>query len=386
MKSPNVAINLVPIGAGGGLQNALSYLIQLSEDEQWRGQCVVFCRRGSAVEEMCIKANLKHEAFQGNIKGRIAFEFGQAWTAARRNRCSLIFTLFGNPPVMHGNLYCISGMAFSNILCPEIPFWSFEPIHRRWLRWAKDIGRKWSLLQADEIIVETEYLRRRALQGVYRNKKVHCVKMRPSELVLRGLSKQDTNTGKEGSMRLLFLGGAHPNKRVHLLAPIIAQLATLCEGIGIKAPVLTATISPDSPYSKVIQSAFDDYRVSHLLNLIGGVSQETVPSLLLKHDAVVNLARFESFSNNWVEAWSASRLLIATDADWARESCGNGAVYVDPDEIKESAEKIFESMTNSEVRDAIIYEGTAQLQGLLRLGKKFEDYARVIDDARNQHS
>tara|TARA_Y100001972_G_scaffold127579_1_gene184863 strand:- start:10968 stop:11282 length:315 start_codon:yes stop_codon:yes gene_type:complete len=69
--------------------------------------------------------------------------------------------------------------------------------------------------------------------------------------------------------------------------------------------------------------------------------------------------KLETFSANYLEAMATNRLIITSNKDFARDVCGNGALYFEPDRPSECARQIADAISNP-----------AQCQELLRRGRE----------------
>ena len=363
-----VLINLVPVGAGGGLQNALSFLTQLAPLND-APKFIVACRAGSKVHDKCEELKLPYAVFPDSGLSRAVAEFGGLAKLARKSNAKVIFTLFGAPPVISGNVTTISGFALSNIIQREVPFWNFLPWRSRIVKQVKDWFRLQAALRSDEIILETRYLYERAKGGVFANKVLHIVEMEPSVLVTAS-GHVKTAHGNDGFLDILYLSSPHPNKRIHLMAPIISEL----DHLGI-ASRLVVTMPMGAAYARVVEQAFIDNGVEERIKNIGPVEPKNVADALHNVDAVVNIALLESFSNNWVEAWTAKKPLISTDADWARASCENAAIYIDPLNAKDAALKIQNGLKG---QDQLLNNGNVRIKELSGGKTKIEKYLDIL--------
>jgi glycosyltransferase involved in cell wall biosynthesis len=374
-----IIINLVPIAAGGGLQNALSFLQQLPTVPELCDRAQVVCVHGSAIHQSCRVLGLDYVAVKGGVFGRLAYELWLGRRIVRASRARLVFSLFGNAPINSGPVHRISGFAYSNIIQPEIPFWDFLRVHRRIFTKFKDKGRLWLARRADEIILETDYLRARSEVGVFARKLLHVVRMEPSVLVLEARTNQVSRMRASNEpFDILYLSGAHPNKRIHLLAPILCGLRERCAADGRALFRLVITLPESAPYTFQIQDAFAKHNALDLLKNIGPVRPHDVGALLSQVNAIVNISLLESFSNNWVEAWAFGLPLITTDADWARASCGSSAIYIDPTKPAEAVELLYGSLTSERRLRELADAGYRQLEDLSRDGKKIDQYARIL--------
>lgn len=373
-----LAINLVPIATGGGLQNALSFLAQLGAAHPVNYKFIIFCTKGSLIEKTCTTQGLPYESIPASNLSRVSYEFLYGRYLIRKHKVDLVFSLFGSAPLVCPYVYKISGFAYSNIIQPEVPFWNFLPPIKRIQKRAIDVLRTVLASQADEIILETEYLKHRVQGRLFKNSLVHVVKMAPSLLVTRGLKKCEE---ARKTIDIVYLAGPHPNKRIHLLADIFAQL----NAKGLRFRLIT-TLTEGHSYTRLIADQFSKLGIGDAHENVGPVAPESVGALLSRVDAVINVALLESFSNNWVEAWAAKLPLIATDADWARASCEKAALYIDPENATSSALKITGLFENRNTADELVHEGELQLRKLPTAEQRFEQYIQIINNAYQRAS
>ena len=374
-----VLINLVPVTSGGGLQNAISFIHQIHCISSFADASCVLCRRGSLIEHACIESGVKHHAIANGIIGRLWFELFEAFYLARYERSKLVFTLFGNPPICLLGIHSISGFAFSNILEPEIRFWDSQSLCSP-LKKIKDFLRLRLARLSDEVILETDYLLSKAKSGnFFKGKSLYVVRMEPSQVVLDSLSKYLPLSRNDYS-RFLFLCGPQPHKRVHLFAPILRLINLYRRDLGLNPATVFATFSPQTKYGLYVRLCFELHEVGQYIFFLDTVSQEKVGDLLSRVDCIVNIATLESFSNNWVEAWAAGLPLISIDAPWARASCGEAAIYINPYDPSIAARNIMKSLENPAGIDNLRKAGESILNELSSV-RKIDAYWSIIHSA-----
>lgn len=372
-----VLINLIPISAGGGLQNALSFISSLTEFSEEDGREISYliaCRRGSKIHDYCEERKISFVTFSAGLIGRLYFELLGAWILVRSKKLDLVFTLFGPPPINIASVIRISGFAYSNIIQREVDFWGFLPAWKGFLKRSVDKVRYLAALRSDELILETDYLASRAAGGVFANKKISVVKMAPSLLVQEGL--RHVSKGASEFIDILYLAGAHPNKRIHLLPLVFFHLVQIEPKFR-----LVTTLPEDSEYFKNIKGNFDGLGIGSSLKNIGPISPGAVGTTIANADAMVNVALLESFSNNWVEAWAAGIPLIATDAEFCRAACGDAALYIDPKDAISSAKSIAFALSDESSRKSLVAAGARQLNSLPSVKEKFLRYEEIIKSA-----
>lgn len=374
-----VVLNFFPVSIGGGLQNSLSFLKCLSEAKGTVDfDYIIACRIGSAIQAAAKDYGLPYVAYREGVIGRLWYELWLARKLCNKVDAKCVFSLFGNAPfTVSSALIKISGFAYSNIIHDDVDFWGWLPRNKRIIKAIIDAFRLFLVRRSDLIILETDYLYSRAKNGIFKNKNLRVVKMAPSSLVVSALSEDVSDVACSGMqisdvIRVLYLSGAHPNKRIHLLAPLFFELSK--KSLTYKL----ITTLPEGDYLQAIVDAFAEYGISKCHENIGSVAPSDVADALRASQALINIAMLESFSNNWVEAWAAGLPLLVTDADWARASCGNAAIYVDIDHPAESSQQIHSILSSEEKSARLVGNGKIMLSSLPSAEERTRQYLEII--------
>ncbi|WP_286295415.1 glycosyltransferase [Vibrio apostichopi] len=365
-------INLYPVSLGGGLQNASSFITMLASDNKRRKDSVVVVRKNTTLERLCIESDIDVLSVSDSFLGRIFIEFLYIKYLCVKFEIERVFTLFGNTPLNRPSCKCISGFAYSNIIEKNVDFWFFLSRRSKLLARIKDWIRLKSSLRSDVIILETYHLHKIAKQNrTFNNVELKVVQMSPSSMLnsLSALNRNDVLSDLKIEYNILYLSGAHPNKNIHRLAPIILEL-------NYKLNIKLIVTLPKSDYTNTVTSAFYSMGIIDKLKNIGPITPDQVGSCLEKSDFIINVANLESFSNNWVEAWASGRVLICNDKSYAYSSCENAAIYIDLDDPKKAAELIISAFSKkNELQNA----GNELLKRLPSAKKRYEDFWHVIE-------
>lgn len=369
-----ILFNFISIKSGGGQQNALSFLENIKLENE-KLSFVVSCTEDTLIHEYCIKNNLFFFSVKNTLIDRIKFEFFGLKNIRKHYPIKIIFTIFGAAPFCSYKATKISGCAYSNIFQPEIDIWGYLPWKDKILKKIIDIFRVVLVLKSDHIILETPFLKERARKGILKNKKISVIEMAPSKLITDRLSNIKEVELHNNFYDILYLSGAQPNKRIDKFLDLIPYLNRL----GSKKFRLKLTLPEDSSYFKeVIKPKIDELKIREYVINLGTIHPEKVVDIISDVDAIVNVALIESFSNNWVEAWAARRLLIATDADWARASCKDAALYIDIYKPLKAAELIHSTFINVEDYMKYITAGEKLLEQLPSSNERTQQYLNII--------
>jgi glycosyltransferase involved in cell wall biosynthesis len=375
-----VVLNLLPIAKGGGLQNGMSFLRTLSGDHERRATTTVVCRDRTPLAEFCRKENLVSEIVPQGTVGRIRGEINRFLICSDARIC---LTLFGAPIFSTKNrMISVCGCAYSNLFYPELDFWNYLKGLRYWTKQFVDSLRRRTLQKADLWIFETEVLRLRAINlcSFPANRAV-VIKMAPSGFVRKDYvdpaKRAEFARKLPRGFRLLMLAGAHPNKRQAVLPHLIEELRKIDAGPF----VFITTMNDRDEYAKTVIAEIHAAGLHSEFCNIGPVAAQDCASLIEACDAMLCFSRLESFSNNFVEAWAMRKPLIVTDADWARDACRNGALYVDPTNPQKAASVIKQLIAKVSTQRELIAEGEECLGSYNTPESKYREYWKVIDVA-----
>lgn len=373
-------LNFAPVVCGGGSQNSLSFLDTLAAHEEMKSGCIALVRSGSELQDLCCRHEIEHLSFQSRNLSRLVFELRCRKRFARGQTC---FTIFGPPLISsQGYFLNVNGCAYSNLFYPEIPFWSNLPTAARFIQEWVDVYRRHWTAKADYWIFETAALKKRAIELCgFPESRIGVVRMAPSSLVapdkVNAEVAVDYDRRIPTGFRLLFLADAQPNKRIGSLPAI----ASVIRQRGEKDFVFVTTFSERNRHTREVIARFRDLGVEmHLCNL-GPVMPSRVSSLIHCVNAMGTFSRLESFSNNFIEAWRMKKPLVVTDADWARDSCGTAALYVNPENASETAEHLMNLMHSNTMAETLINEGDHQLAGYPTPAMKLIQYFQCMEEA-----
>jgi glycosyltransferase involved in cell wall biosynthesis len=380
VSSYQLVLNLLPIKQGGGLQKTLSLIRAIGAYGKPLPPLKALVEKSSDVSRACAEEGLRTiEASSGNI-GRLRFELNLSRIFSAPSVC---FNA-GGPVLLAGagpDVINVSECAYSNLFYPELDFWGDKRGFQRRKVALIDHYRRWSLGRADFWIFETEAVRSRAISlAGFPAERTTVVNPAPSALVtpeeivpeLRDRFKGLAGTG----FRFLFLGSAYANKRLHCLPRVANQMMRR----GLRRFAFVLTLPSESTYWHGIKEEAERHGCADQILNIGPVPQSDISSLIDAVDAMCCVSRLESFSNNFVEAWRMGRPLVVTDADWARSSCGDAALYVDIESegVADSLMRLCEEKT---LRDGLVQNGFRQLETYPTPEQKLDAYLKVFEEA-----
>ncbi len=366
-----IILNFLPSSGGGGLQNICSFIAYISTIDN-KAKLVAVVRRGTTEYDLIRNTDIKMMVIGKSLIARFLAELAMP----RRWPGSVCFTFWGPPPIFaRGRMVNVIGVALSNLFHPQINFWGHLAPPSRFYKRLKDWYRFRSLSLADILIFETEYLKDRA-KCMLPEKEMLVVRMAPTINLIKPDKYEVSPLIKHDSskrFKILMLNPSHPNKRQHLLPQLLASLSVLCPSIKVY------TTMGDDSYSREVISQWRRLGLDSMITNLGRVPYDEISPLIVACDAMINLSVLESFTNNIIEAWFHKKLLFITNAEWARDSCGAGAVYIDPTEPESCAGIMYEMIQNELKRKEVIHAGSKLLATYPSMTSKNKTIIEILE-------
>ncbi|TPV94251.1 MAG: glycosyltransferase family 4 protein [Myxococcales bacterium FL481] len=145
------------------------------------------------------------------------------------------------------------------------------------------------------------------------------------------------------------------------------------------------TISPDDdPRARALLNRIESLGLSRQIRTLGPIDSRDLSSIYYQADAVLLPTRLESFSGNYIEAMKFARPIVTTDLDFAREVCGEAALYFTDRDPASLARSLLSLANDSALRRRLVAAGTRRLEGF---PSNWDTIAgRVMDAVRSQIS
>lgn len=281
----------------------------------------------------------------------------------------MVFTVFGpaywTPKSLH-----ISGFADGWCYTPEsIAFNTLSFKKKRRLKILIALKNKF-IKKANYIIVETETARR----NIYRNLKypldnIFVVGNTFHQSFLEGEIK-DGNKSKE-VFKLLVLSAFYPHKNLRIINDVVEILQKKSK---IKFE-FCLTIPNDA-----FEIAFTK---SDYIKNIGPQNIVDCRTLYEETNALFLATLLETFTANYPEAMIMQVPILTSDLDFARELCGDAALYFDPLSAEDIADRIIELQTNSKLQEKLVYNGNIRLKQFETANSRATKYLSIFYDVIN---
>lgn len=156
--------------------------------------------------------------------------------------------------------------------------------------------------------------------------------------------------------KLLCLSQFYPHKNLGVLLEVFERHASFLGDV-----VCLTTVAPHQhPSAAGFLDAVRSRGLSDSIVNLGEIPRETVGALARACDAFFLPTLLETFGLPFVEAMEGGLPILASDRDFAREVCGDAAVYVDPQDPDAIARAIRNLVDDEGMRRRLVEAGRAR--------------------------
>ncbi len=191
------------------------------------------------------------------------------------------------------------------------------------------------------------------------------------------IAESPTPRDKGEPLNIFYFSGAYSHKRHDVLPKLCHELRKQ----GEENFKIWITLSEENPLTKNLMSNARALNVdSHIVNF-GRVPVTRGLDLYAKSHICFMPSVLETFSATYLEAMATRTPVVASDFPFAREICGDAALYVDPDNAAESAKKILKIASDGQLQQELTDKGTRQLAKFPDVTTQMEIYRKVFNQA-----
>ncbi len=213
----------------------------------------------------------------------------------------------------------------------------------------------WSHWKSEKIIVPTNYVAADLVNYQPSTKNKIVVTYESSEPPLKTAAVRPAQIAAQAEF-ILYVGNAFPHKNLPALIEAFALLHT-------QHPLLKLVLvgKKEINYQELEESVADNPLRSHII-FTGFIPDEQLKWLYQHARAYVFPSLSEGFGLPGLEAMAHSTPVVSSDATCLPELYGPAAHYFNPKNSRDMADKINDVLSDKELREALIKNGTEQLK------------------------
>ncbi|MCD8531352.1 MAG: glycosyltransferase [Saccharospirillaceae bacterium] len=132
------------------------------------------------------------------------------------------------------------------------------------------------------------------------------------------------------------------------------------------------TLESDSLILAEIESEASRLNVSDLIINVGRLSLSECLEYYKRSNIVFLPTLLEVFSATYLEAMAVGVPIVTTDLDFAKDNCGDAALFYSSTSYEDAASKINEVLSDVSVRDMLIERGKLKLSEYPTLKAKYD--------------
>lgn len=369
--SVRLMLDLSSIKSGGGAQLALNFIHAVRKNEFPIPIQMILLPKGFPFQNS-IPKDIEVITCPNAPASRILFEYTKLKSIVRERGINTFYTFFGPGLPRYSNVRSVVGVAYPILVYPESSYWKHIPTKEALAKKIQNYLRGARLKHADHIIFETALMEQRARAAGIVSNDSSIVPPYPTTF----LNSSPPPDFRTHGARILFLSGPAQHKNLWRLPGIFTALKR--ENLAVKF-LLSMDRQRFIDHCSVNGVEVHPKLLEEFCDFLGPLAQDNLQAAFDQCNVVGNIADLESFSNNYLEAWLTSRPILASDRDFARNICGDSAIYVDPHDPDSLLEGIRCFATGKLDFSAIVSAGASALGRLPSRQARLNALAQVID-------
>lgn len=368
-----IIINTSNLYVGGGLQVALSFLNELKQMEQIH-EYHVFLSQAVAgqIDEQEFPENFHFYLIEKSpsslkYRKRIVKKLDEL---EKKIQPDVVFSVFGptfwTPVAVH-----VMGFALPWLINPESSAFGQLPFFKR-IKKRIEILYKAHFVKtnADYYITETEDTKLKLSK--YHNidkSKIFVVGNTYNSYFDKPISKTVSLLEKEErEFKLITISHNYPHKNLKIIKEIIPYLKE--QSIKYK---FILTIDKQS-----YESLFED--VKEYVTTLEPINSDLCPSAYDECDALFLPTLLECFTASYPEAMKMKKPILTSDLSFAHSICGDAAVYFDPLDPKDIANKIMRLSEDKVLQNELIDKGLERLESFETAKSRARKYLEICEN------
>jgi glycosyltransferase involved in cell wall biosynthesis len=363
--SSKIIINCSNLKQGGALQVALSFINESAAYPQYEFHVFLSKKLSPLVnaelrkKSNCIFYDIDFYGTDGFAQFR---KFRKHLSALEASiKPTLVISVFGpcywKPKAAH-----IMGFANGYLLYEDLPFFGVWHGHKKLPYRIKKMMHRYLLKsEANHYWIETEDAKVRLAKFV--NKPLPNIIVASnncSDFFYQKNYEAFNDLPVKNKFRLVYVSAYYEHKNFSFIPKVLNELIAR----GYKVEVII-TIDP------IIYGNNTEIQHPDILN-IGPVHPKYCPFLYEQSDAVFMPSMLETFSANYPEAMYMQKPIITSDLSFAKDICGDAAVFYEFNNVEDAALKIVSVMDNDSLRSELISKGLKKLSNFDTPRQRFE--------------
>lgn len=386
-----VILNFLPLlGRGGGRQNALNLWAAVARHGGAGHEWLAVTRTNLGLPDPEAGSGMDLTTLPvegaGVGGGRFRAENLALPRLARSFAADVIFTPMGTGP-LRSPLPRVCGWHDGTAVYPESPMWAGASARALLGERLRTAYAALALRGVARVCVQTPTMGRRvtSVLGVPPER----IRLVPNGLSAflaaeAGAGVGGARAAPAGPRRILVVTTTMPAKNLRVIPRVARALAAR----GVEDAEIVVTLDPKegaaemglgAPRALASDGVVQGGRVP--VRCVGAVPHAELGALYRSGAAVLVPSWVESFTAVYPEAWHFGLPIVTSELDFARDLCGDAALYARPDAPDLLADALVRALDDAPTRDALTAEGRARLARLPSWDERFARYLAALEEA-----
>ncbi len=344
-------IDCTPLSKGGGVQVAIAFLFNLREraDVSW---AAVIPRSLISASAPWLKDDPRVLAVSKNsVTDRLKLHC-KLKTIEKSIAPDVVFTVFG-PPYFRARAPHVVGFALPRLIYDNQGFRGESSV----VHAIKKFIFGWIFRHVDHVVVETVTVKNRLIQRIgISESKISVIGNSVNPILL---NSRDESQPDSQLTAILVPSSYYAHKNLEVIPHVASAMKSIDSSLNFEFRLTLPTES--RKWSRISAEAVR-LGVGRGVVTLGNLTLEQLADAYSKAKCVFLPTLLEASSAVYPESFWFRRPLITSDLDFARELCGNAALYVNPNNAEEMARSIINLITAPGVFSKMVRAGEDQLR------------------------
>lgn len=278
-----------------------------------------------------------------------------------------IFTTFG-PSYHKSNFPKVVGFAIPYLIYTDSPFLLKNTVSQKLKYYLLSLlKRKTFLKNSDALVFETDNARQIFTEKTQSSVKMYTVCNTLNEIFLNPTRWKELDYDFSDTFNLLCLTSNYPHKNVAIVPEVIDILVNKYSFKNFKFLV---TLEKN-------QLNFDE-KYHQYIEFLGKIPLENIPDLYTKSHASFIPTLLEVFSATYIESMFMNRPIIASDMPFAKDICGDAAIFCESTNADNYASAIIKLYNDKNLQKNLIAKGNVNLNRFGTSMDRTKKYLEII--------
>ncbi len=375
-----ILINCSTIVVGGAVQVAFNLISYTLKDKQNIYYYLLSTQVYNQVENLGINKEsffLINNSPAGFIKGRK--ERKKIQDIEKRINPEIVYSV-GAPSYVKFSVTEVLRLTNPYVIGADKLAFSVLPFYKRIIEKIKLNVKRFYINKNHIIITQTNDAKNKIIENIkIPSKNVKVIPNVCSEIFFK---KTEYNRNDE-CFNILVFAAPYPHKNLDIIPEVAYHLKK--KGVINFRFILTISEKEKSDYWITFKKKCERLEVFDSMLNFGRVNFNEAPMLYDRSDMLFLPTVLEVFSVTYLEAMAKSLPIVTTDLSFSRDVCNNAALYFEPKNPLDAAEKIFLIMTDVPLKNKLKKSMQNIIENYYSPEYIYKQHIEILNEAKNQN-